>query len=78
MEIENLTQVEHGKTLTVIKIDGGHHFNEKIEAMGLRNGVTIQKLSTQILNGPVTIKIGSTKIALGYGMAKRIFVQVKK
>ena len=75
MKLKNLTQIERNEELMVVKIDGGHHFKEKIEALGLRTGAKIQKLSTQILN--VTVKVGSTKIAIGYGMAKKILVESK-
>ena len=77
MKLKNLTQIERNEELMVVKIDGGHHFKEKIEALGLRTGAKIQKLSTQILNGPVTVKVGSTKIAIGYGMAKKILIESK-
>ena len=75
MKLKNLTQIERNEELMVVKINGGHHFKEKIEALGIRTGAKIQKLSTQILNGPVSVKVGSTKIALGYGMAKKILVE---
>lgn len=78
MKLKNLTEIKLNEELIVAKIDGGHHFKEKADALGLRTGVKIKKLSTQVFGGPITVKIGSTKIALGYRMAKRIFVQVKK
>ena len=43
--------------------------------MGLRVGVKIKKLSAQVLKGPVTIKIGNTKLALGPKMAQKILVE---
>ncbi len=74
MDYRNLTQIAIGKEVRVVEINAGKQFNRKIEAMGLRVGVKIKKLSAQVLKGPVTIKIGSTKVAIGHGMAKKILV----
>jgi len=74
MEFKDLTQIKEGKTVKVVEINGGIQFQKKIDAIGLRVGSQIIKLSAQVLNGPVTIKIGSTKLAIGHGMAKKILV----
>jgi len=74
MVYKDLTQTNKGKTVKVVEITGGQQFRKKIDAIGLQVGSRIVKLSSQVLNGPVTIKIGSTKLAIGHGMAKKIFV----
>jgi ferrous iron transport protein A len=74
MTVKDLTQINKGKTVKVVEITGGQQFQKKIDAIGLRIGSRIVKLSTQVMNGPVTIKIGSTKLAIGHGMAKKILV----
>ena len=55
-------------------IKDGHRFREKVDSMGLRIGVRVRKVSGQVLNGPITIKIGNSKVAIGHGMAKKIMV----
>jgi ferrous iron transport protein A len=77
MDIKNLTQISKGEIVKVVEINGGQKFKEKIDAIGLRVGSRIVKLSAQVLRGPVTIKIGSTKLAIGHGMAKKILVDGK-
>ncbi len=74
MDIKDLTQIKEGQAVKVVEINGGRQFQNKIDAIGLRVGSQIIKLSAQVLNGPVTIKIGSTKLAIGHGMAKKILV----
>ena len=74
----DLTQINKGEFVQVVEIMGGQHFKEKVDAIGLHVGSRIMKLSTQVLSGPVTIKIGNTKVALGHGMAKKILVDGKK
>ena len=74
----DLTQINKGEFVKVVEIMGGQNFKDKVDAIGLRVGSHIVKLSTQVLRGPVTIKLGNTKIALGYGMASKILVESKK
>jgi ferrous iron transport protein A len=74
MELKNLIQIDKGINLRVVEIEGGKDFHEKVESMGLRVGVSIKKVSTQVMNGPITIQIGNSKVALGRGMAKKIWV----
>ena len=78
MELKNLIQITKGKNIRIVKIEGGQNFQEKAESLGLRVGVKIKKLSTQMMSGPITIQIGSTKVALGRGMAKKILVGGEK
>ena len=77
MEIKDLTELRRGKTAIVVEINGGHEFKEKVDSMGLRIGSRVVKLSAQTMKGPVTIKTGSTKLAIGHGMAKKILVDGK-
>ena len=74
MDKKDLTQINKGKSVKVVEINGGQKFKEKVDAIGLRVGSRIIKLSAQVLSGPITIKIGNTKLAIGHGMAKKIFV----
>ena len=39
-------------------------------------GRKVTKISSMFFRGPVTVKIGHTQIALGFGMSKRIMVEV--
>lgn len=77
MDFKDLTQIEEGKTVKVVEINGGQQFKKKIDDIGLRVGSQIVKISAQVLRGPITIKIGSTKLAIGHGMAKKILVDGK-
>ena len=57
----------------------GHHYHhfplmQRLEAMGIRPGVVLKKVSNQFLRGPVIIEIGKTQLAIGHGMAVKILV----
>jgi Fe2+ transport system protein FeoA len=70
-----LNKLRRGQKGIILAIDGGRNFASKIESMGLHIGVTIEIVSAQLLHGPVTIRVGSTQAALGYGMAGKIMVR---
>ena len=74
MSPQNLLQTSKGKVIQIIKIEGGKSFQDKAESLGLRIGVKVNKLSTQVMSGPITLQVGNSKIALGRGMAQKIFV----
>jgi Fe2+ transport system protein FeoA len=51
---------------------------QRLEAMGIRPGVMIKKVSNHFLRGPVIIEIGKTQLAIGHGMAVKILVNKRK
>jgi len=61
--------------MKVKHIHGGRHFKDKMCIMGLREGTEIKKISSQMMRGPIAIKVGQTQIAIGYNMAKKIIVE---
>ena len=72
----DLTQLKQGKSGTVVEIQGGHNMLRKIQGMGIRPGKKITKVSSHFWHGPQTIQIGKAQVAVGYGMAERIFIEV--
>ncbi len=71
-----LGQMEVGQTGTIIEIRGGWGLVRRLEALGVRPGKKVTKISTTLFRGPVTLKIGNTQVAVGFGMARKIIVQV--
>ena len=74
----DLTQMRPGKSGTVVEIHGVHNILKKIQSMGIRPGKKITKVSSHFWQGPQTVGIGKSRVAVGYGMAKKIFVEVEK
>jgi len=68
--------MEIGQTGTIIAILGGWGLIRRLEALGIRPGKKVTKIGTTLFRGPVTLKIDNTQIAVGFGMARRIRVQV--
>ncbi len=73
-----LNKLPKGQPATVIKIDGGYGIISKLNALGIRKNNNIIKLSNSFIGGPVTVKVGNTKIAIGKGMCSKIIVEVNK
>ena len=76
--IVDLTQMQPGETGIVEEIQGGHGLIRKLQSMGVRPGKKIIKVSSHFWRGPQTIEIDNLQVAIGFGMAKRIFVQVER
>jgi ferrous iron transport protein A len=75
MEGINLTQMKSGEEGIIVAIQGGYGLRRRIESLGIRVGAKIRKISTQFLRGPITVQVGNTTIALGFGMARKIIVE---
>lgn len=73
----DLTQVKEGEKYRVLEIQSGLMVFKKLDNLGIRKGVEIIKVSSQPAKGPVVIQIGNTQIAIGYGMAKKIIVELQ-
>jgi len=71
-----LAQMESGESGTIVSITGGRGMVTRLDSMGMRVGVDVKKVSAQILRGPVTVQIGGTQLAIGFGMAQKILVEV--
>ena len=73
-----LVEMGAGERGTVFKIQGGIGLKRRLEAMGIRPGATIVKIAGSPLGGPVVIRIGSMRLAIGCGMAGKVMVDVEK
>ena len=70
-----LTDLTEGVPAKICQISGGRQFQKKLESLGIRPGVIIRKVSSQFGRGPVTIQLGQTQVAIGYGMAQKISLE---
>lgn len=72
----SLVQMRARQSGTVLRIDGGHGMTIRLSTLGIIPGKKITKISSQLMRGPVMIEIDRTRVAIGFGMAKRILVQL--
>ena len=57
-------------------IHGGHGLVHRLESLGIRVGKKVTKVSAQLMRGPVTVRIDNSQVAIGFGMAKKILVEI--
>ena len=77
-KLVTLRQMHSGKRGKIIEVQGGHGLANRLNALGIRPGKIITKVSSMFMRGPVTIQLGSTQVAIGFGMANKIIVMVEE
>jgi len=71
-----LSQMQTGQSGTVIQVQGGRGLINRLSALGIRPGQRVTKVSSMFMRGPVTVQLGNAQVAIGFGMAKRIIVEL--
>jgi len=72
----SLAQMQAGDTGTIVGIDGGQGMAMKLDSLGIRLGKKVTKISGQWMSGPVLLRQDSTQVAIGFGMASRVFIEL--
>jgi ferrous iron transport protein A len=71
-----LSRLEAGQSGKIVQIQGGPGMINRLSALGIRPGKRVTKVSSMFMRGPVTIQVGNAQVAIGFGMAKRILVEL--
>ncbi|MDD3089867.1 MAG: FeoA family protein [Candidatus Omnitrophica bacterium] len=72
----DLNALPSGSSGIVREVKGGRETVLKLESLGIRPGKKITKLSSHFWRGPVTIKVDKSKVAIGHGLAQKVFIEV--
>ncbi len=72
---KSLIDLKKGEQAEVISIEGGHILNKRLEALGIRPGKIVCRISSQPMGGPVIILVDGRQTALGRGMATMLNVR---
>ena len=75
-KLVTLRQMRTGQSGIVLQIQGGHGLINRLSALGIRPGQRITKVGSTFMRGPVTIKVGNARVAIGFGMANKIIVEL--
>ncbi|MBN1872462.1 MAG: ferrous iron transport protein A [Candidatus Omnitrophica bacterium] len=76
--IVSLVDMKQGESGTIADLRGGHGFTMRIQSMGVYVGKRVKKVGSGFFRGPQTVLIDKYQIAIGYGMASKIFVEVDR
>jgi ferrous iron transport protein A len=80
-------QMRPGQSGTIVQIlegyghqrgrgHGCHGLAGRLHSLGVRPGKRITKVSGMFMRGPITLQVGQAQLAIGYGMAGKILVEV--
>ena len=76
--VVDLTKMQTGESGTVVSLEGGTDFIQRLQNLGIRPGKKITKVSAHFWRGPITVRVGRTNAALGFGMASRVMIEVER
>ena len=71
-----LARMQGGQSGTVVQIQGGHGLVDRLNALGIIPGKRITKISSMLMRGPVTIEVDRVEVAIGFGMANKVIVEL--
>ena len=72
--LSELKEGQHGK---ISFIRGGHNVLQRLLDMGLTPSTNITLLKTAPFEGPIQVLVRSSRLALGRGIASKVFVEVE-
>ncbi|HOX23282.1 MAG TPA: FeoA family protein [Elusimicrobiales bacterium] len=70
-----LAELENGRPAVVETLHGGQHIIRRLAAMGILPGAHILKEEGHGAHGPVVVLVRGARMALGHGMASKIFLR---
>ena len=73
-----LTTLQDGEKGIVAHVSGGFGLVRRLCDMGITPGTKIKVLNRCAFHGPLQIKVRDVSLALGYGVASRIYVRKRK
>lgn len=74
----SLADLEPGQRARVVEVHGGRNVHRRLELLGIRPGAVITKISTGFRMGAMVVQVGGSQAAVGYGVAHRIIVEIRR
>lgn len=75
---KSLTDMKPGQSGILVEIRGGHGMIRRLDALGLRLCKQVRKVSSMLMRGPVVMEVDGFQVAIGYGVASLIIVEIKE
>lgn len=73
-----LAKMGAGQSGTIVRVEGGQGLVSRLNALGVRVGKRVTKVSSMFMRGPVAIEVDRTQLAIGFGMASKVIVELGK
>lgn len=72
----SLARMRPGDSGVVAQFRGGIGMANRLSALGIVPGKRVTKISGMLMRGPVTIEVDRVQVAIGFGMANRLIVDL--
>ncbi|MEW6381712.1 MAG: FeoA family protein [bacterium] len=72
----SLAEMKVNTTGIIKQLGEGVQFRAKMNSLNFRIGKKIKKISKSILSSPVVVEVDNTRVAIGLGMAQKVFLEV--
>ena len=76
--IVDLTKMRTGESGSVVRLEGAGGFLARLQNLGIRPGKKITKVNAHFWRGPITVQVDRANVALGFGMASRVMIEVER
>jgi len=74
--LTQLSYLKPGEEGDVAFVRGGSNACQRLLDMGLTKGTSVKVLKAAPFNGPIEVSVRGTSLALGRGLASRVFIQM--
>ena len=71
----SIAQLREGKLATVVALQGGHLFQERLRSLGVKEGKILLMVAKHPFAGPLVVEVDGRQITIGRKMAQRILVE---
>ena len=75
--VVSLIEMKPGEKGRISDIQGGIGMVQRIQSMGIRAGKKVEKKDAHFWRGPQTVLVDNFEVAVGYGMASKIFIELE-
>lgn len=76
MTLTTLDKIKSSSAVRIDHVDGGKFVQKRLQYLGIRCGDNIRIKRSSSLGGPILITANSSDIAIGRGLAKKIYVEI--
>ncbi len=73
-----LSDLAVGRKAKIVEVHGGRGVHHRLQLLGIRPGTVVTKISSAIRPGAVVIQVGGSQAAVGYGVARKIIVEIHR
>ena len=75
-KIKPLAGMDVNQEGIIYRLEGGAGFRSRLQALNIRIGKQIKKISTTPFRGPIVVEVDRSRVAIGYGMAQKVMVEI--